>query len=248
MSANTNASTVYQGIPGFPSLTVGSFVDFDVIVQSDGSLVATRIAVEDPLAVDVVIGPLLYVDAHVPALYILGREQQGLDFTNTQILGAMPYSFGNAAFQISGQFAIPQDLPFTASFTAANAIAGQNVFLSSQAMSQAGGYPYTSVTTLTLLPQTINATVTGISASGSFQLYTVQLAPYDPIATLPAAQSGAANLTNPNTVVVYTNSDTQLLTTSSFAVGSVLRFYGLLFDDNGTLRMDYVQVNDGVAE
>ena len=57
-----------------------------------------------------------------------------------------------------------------------------------------------------------------------------------------------SNLTNPNTVVVYTNSDTQLLTTSSFAVGSVLRFYGLLFDDNGTLRMDCVQVNDGVAE
>jgi len=29
--------------------------------------------------------------------------------------------------------------------------------------------------------------------------------------------------------------------------GSVLRFYGLVFNDNGTLRMDCAQVNDGVT-
>ncbi|HEY6338090.1 MAG TPA: hypothetical protein VIW68_06320 [Candidatus Sulfotelmatobacter sp.] len=28
---------------------------------------------------------------------------------------------------------------------------------------------------------------------------------------------------------------------------STLCFYGLVFNDNGTLRMDYAQVNDGVA-
>jgi hypothetical protein len=27
-----------------------------------------------------------------------------------------------------------------------------------------------------------------------------------------------------------------------------LRFYGLVLNDNGTLRMDCAQVNDGVAE
>jgi hypothetical protein len=31
-------------------------------------------------------------------------------------------------------------------------------------------------------------------------------------------------------------------------VGSVVRFYGLVFNDNGMLRMDCAQVNDGVAE
>jgi hypothetical protein len=32
------------------------------------------------------------------------------------------------------------------------------------------------------------------------------------------------------------------------AVGDVLRFNGLVFNDNGTLRMDCAQVNDGVPE
>jgi hypothetical protein len=31
-------------------------------------------------------------------------------------------------------------------------------------------------------------------------------------------------------------------------VGSVVRFNGLLFNDNGTLRMDVAQVNDGVPQ
>jgi Domain of unknown function (DUF5666) len=248
VSVNTNAGTLYQGVPEFSSLTVGTFVDFDVLVQSDGSLTATRVAVLDPLALDVVIGPLLYVDKFVPAIYIWGREQQGLDFAHAQFIGGLPYSFGSATFQISPQFTNLQDLPFPATFTSTNLTAGQNLYLTSPEMSQSGGYPYTSVTTLTLMPQTINGTISGVSTDGAYQLYTVQLAPDDPIVLLPAAQGSASNLLNPSTVVVYTNSDTQLLTSSSFAVGSVLRFYGLLFNDNGALRMDCIQVTDGVAE
>jgi hypothetical protein len=55
-------------------------------------------------------------------------------------------------------------------------------------------------------------------------------------------------LTNPNTVVVYTDSNTQTLNSSALSVGGLFRFYGLVFNDNGTLRMDCSQVNDGVAE
>jgi len=33
----------------------------------------------------------------------------------------------------------------------------------------------------------------------------------------------------------------------ALAPGSTLRFYGLVFNDNGTLRMDCAQVNDGVT-
>jgi len=39
-----------------------------------------------------------------------------------------------------------------------------------------------------------------------------------------------------------------MLNSSAVAVGSVVRFYGLLFNDSGTLRMDCAQVNDGVTE
>jgi hypothetical protein len=55
-------------------------------------------------------------------------------------------------------------------------------------------------------------------------------------------------LTNPNQVVVYVDSNTLQLNTLPLGVGSVLRFNGLVFNDNGTLRMDCAQVNDGVPE
>jgi hypothetical protein len=49
-------------------------------------------------------------------------------------------------------------------------------------------------------------------------------------------------------VVVYTDSNTQMLNSNALAAGSVMRFNGLVFNDNGTLRMDCGQLNDGVAE
>jgi hypothetical protein len=47
---------------------------------------------------------------------------------------------------------------------------------------------------------------------------------------------------------VYVDNNTQQLNSQPLAPGSTLRFYGLVFNDNGTLRMDYPQVNDGVPE
>ncbi len=58
----------------------------------------------------------------------------------------------------------------------------------------------------------------------------------------------ATLLNNPSDVEVYVDSNTQLLNTQPLAVGGAFRFYGLVFNDNGTLRMDCAQVNDGVAE
>jgi hypothetical protein len=43
------------------------------------------------------------------------------------------------------------------------------------------------------------------------------------------------------------DSNTQKLNTRTLASGNTLRFNGLVFNDNGTLRMDCAQVNDGVS-
>jgi hypothetical protein len=53
-------------------------------------------------------------------------------------------------------------------------------------------------------------------------------------------------LTNPQQVVVYADANTQTL---GGGVSSNLgRFTGVIFNDNGTLRMDATQVAGGVAE
>jgi hypothetical protein len=48
LNLTSNASTVFQGISGISSLAVDELLYFDVAVQSDGSLLATRIEVDDP--------------------------------------------------------------------------------------------------------------------------------------------------------------------------------------------------------
>jgi len=53
-------------------------------------------------------------------------------------------------------------------------------------------------------------------------------------------------LTHPNEVQVYVDSNTQ--NTQSLAAGSTLRFYGLVFNDNGTLRIDCGQISYGVTQ
>jgi len=59
---------------------------------------------------------------------------------------------------------------------------------------------------------------------------------------------GVPAVTAPNSVTVYVDTNTQLLNSGDIAVGSQLRFNGVIFYDNGTLRMDCAQVNDGVTE
>ena len=104
------------------------------------------------------------------------------------------------------------------------------------------------LTTITLLPQTIDGVVTALSSEGNFTTYTVTLAPYDLFPNLAVQLGQTTLLRNPNTVVVYADSNTQMLNSGTVNVGGLLRFYGLVFNDNGTLRMDCAEVNDGVTQ
>jgi hypothetical protein len=250
VSASSNNQTVFQGISGAPALSAGMFLNVDGAIQSDGSLLATRIALEDSSAVNDSSGPVITVDNEVPLLTLFGRTELGpLQTIGTQggIYWDLPYlDFSNAAFNISGQLTNLQNLPFVPSFSASNMVAGQNVDITSGSLSLVGPN-YTLANTITLVPQTIDATVVASQQSGSFTDYTVSLASYDLFPTLAVQQGQTTLLNNPSLVEVYIDNNTQLLNTQPLVTGSTLRFYGLVFNDNGTLSMDCAQVNDGVA-
>ena len=93
-----------------------------------------------------------------------------------------------------------------------------------------------------------SGTVSAIGSEGGFTTYAVTLAPYDLFPALALQPDQSAVLTSPNTVIVYADSNTQMLNTNPIAVGSVVRFYGLVFNDKCTLRMDCAQIDNGVAE
>jgi hypothetical protein len=242
LSMQTDSSTVYQGISAFSALTAGMFINMDAAIQSSGSLVATRIEVADTTAVDVLMGKLLDLGpspsvANAAIIDVFGAQQQGPDFVSVPAFFQRYQLAANTTFRTSGQFTNIASLPFPASFDPSNLLAGQNIYVSSPAISFLA-IPTTIATSVTLMPQTINGMVTSVSGSGNFQIYTVALAPNDLLTTLDSATN----------VVVYVDSNTQSLNTSPIAAGSLLRFYGLLFNDNGTFRMDCAQVNDGVTE
>ncbi|MHB8216383.1 MAG: DUF5666 domain-containing protein [Candidatus Sulfotelmatobacter sp.] len=253
VSVTSGSATVFQqGVGSFSALSAGMFVNMDGGLQPDGSLLATRIAVEDPSAINVMTGPLIQVAAAVPVLTVFGRQQQGPLLgpgvpNGTYWGGGAYFDFSGVVFQVSGQLTNLQSLPFSPSFSASNMVAGQNVDVSTASELSLVGPDYTPANVVTLIPQTIDATVAGSSTSGSFTDYTVTLAPYDLFPTLAVQPGQTTLLNNPSQVEVYVDSSTQLLNTQPLAAGSTLRFYGLVFNDNGTLRMDCEQVNDGVA-
>jgi len=243
-------STTYQGIEGFTSLTSGMIVDMDLAIQPDLSLLATRVEAPDPAAPVAFAGPLDYGPFPSPQDWFGGMWTNTLGCNNA---GPMPCDSmllynPSTTFGVSGEYNNLQDPPFAASLTVSSLFLGQNLYVFSPGNPNSQGVE--TATTVTLAPQTINGTVGAIASNNGFGVYTVTLAPYDPI---PAAQqwacSGCYNpLTNPNTVLVYADANTQLLNSTPIDPGSVLRFTGLIFDDNGTLRMDCGQILDGVPE
>jgi hypothetical protein len=255
LSITSGSATVFQqGVSSFSALSAGMFVDMDGALQSDGSLLATRIAVEDLSAINVMTGPLIQVAAEVPDLSVFGRQQQGPLLgpvapgspNGSYWNGGAYFDFSAAVFQVSGQLTKLQSLPFLPSFSASNMVAGQNVDVSTASNLSLAGPNYTPANTITLIPQAIDATVTGSSTSGNFTDYTVTLAPYDLFPALAVQPGQTTLLNNPSQVEVYVDNNTQMLNSQALAAGSNFRFYGLVFNDNGTLRMDCAQVNDGV--
>jgi hypothetical protein len=89
--------------------------------------------------------------------------------------------------------------------------------------------------------------VSAISTTRGFTTYIVTLASYDLFPILAVQPGQTTLLTSPGTVVVYADSNTQTLQGSP-SVGGIFRFYGLVFNDSGTLRMDCAQIAAGVAE
>lgn len=252
IAAQANNATVFQGISGFSALAPGMFLNLDGALQSDGSLLATRIEVENPSALNIYRGPLISIDNLAPSLLLsYGRTEMGPLLTSSfngqsgQYWESPYFDFSNATFQISGQFTNLQSLPFVPSFNATSMVAGQNVDITSGVL-MITGPNYTPIDTMTLIPQTIDATVQGSATSGNFTVYTVSLASYDLFPQLAVQPAQTTLLNNPNQVEVYVDSNTQQLNTQALAPGSTLRFYGLVFNDNGTLRMDCAQVSDGV--
>lgn len=242
---NIDSNTSFQGVTGPAQLIAGLPVEVDAAVQTDGSLLASRVQVYDTNTTNLSVwnGPMVKVGNSTSAATILPRTESGPDVSSAEV----PVIYSGAVFTISSELSNLDQLPFTPSFTAATMVAGQNVAVTMHDASFPFYPNYPTAATLALTPQTINGTVVGISTEGNFNVYTVSLASYDLFPTFAVQTDQTTRLIDAGTVTVYADDTTANRTTQTISDGSVVRFYGLVFNDNGTLRMDSSQISDGVA-
>lgn len=243
----TNSNTVFQGIGNASGLTPGMAVEFDGSVQPDGTVLATRFAVPDPDTTNLMVntGPLVFMPASVPALLQMNQETEG---AVNYVAGFPDFSFGNASFEIWPGLPNVSTLPFPANFNSTNMVAGQMASITSHVTTPEPGPVFVPATTMTLMPQTINGRVTATGSAGAFTTYTVQLAPYSYFPTFAVQPEQHTLLTSPQEVVVYVDQNAHIAAAVQPGPGSTLRFFGVIFNDNGTLRMDCLRVSDGVPE
>jgi hypothetical protein len=245
-TVETNVSTIYQGVSAFSSLAAGMPVEFDGTLQSDGTLLASRIAVFDTNTTNLSVwsGPLLSVDSSARTLFALGRVFAG------PVYGGQlaPFDSSQAKFQVSGELSNLGSLPFTPVFSNSTMVPGQNVDLTFHEATYPSGNGVPPIATMTLVSQTIDGQITAINQSGNFTAYTVWLATNDPLASLAFQVDQNNLLTNPRVVTVYVDNNTQTLNSLPLAVNGIMRFTGLVFNDNGALRMDCAQINDGYVQ
>jgi len=232
------SSTVFQGpnaATTLASLTAGELVEVDFTTQTSGTLLATRVQLLPPnpggQPLNLLTGPVTTLVAGTGFKMVL--MQPAGPSLNPSNIGAI-YTVDTSSstvFAISPQIVSLAGLPFTPSFTAANLAAGQTVAVTTSAIS---GTTATAADVY-LAPQTVDGTVTAISTSGSYDVYTLSL----------ASGSAFASLSGASTVVVYASSATAAMSSTSIAVGSQGRFNGLIFNDSGTFRMVAAVCPDG---
>lgn len=246
-NVNTNVTTTYQGIASAEGLTAGMAVDLDGVLAADGSVLATRVAVPDTDTTNLVVnqGPVIELQSSSPILQQVNQEADG---SQQYIDGWGAYSFGDANFAIWGGLTNVTSLPFVASFAADKMVTGQMVAITSHVTS-VGPFPtYVPATVVTLMPQTIDGVVRATGTASPFTTYTIQLAPYDVFPQFAVQGGQTTVLTSPSQVVVYTDQNTQTVDAGTPTEGSMLRFTGVIFNDNGTLRMDCTQIAGGVSQ
>ncbi len=247
LTLTSNSATVFQGVAGFSALAANMLFNFDAAIQSDGSLLATRIEVPDATAVAGTGGPYVLPVVGPGVFQTQTLEQNGCTIVQVPFCGNI-YHLNNTVFQVSGELTNVANLPFPATFTSANFLQGQNVLVTSSGVPD--NRSIIEAVTVNLLPQTLNGTVSAMSNENGFAVYTVTLAPYD---LLPVLQNYTSltpppHLTNPTSIVVYADTNATFLNSGTIGLGSLIRFRGVIFDDNGTARMDATAIYDGVTE
>jgi hypothetical protein len=231
----TNSTTMFaNGSMG--SMANGMTVMVDATLQSDGSLMATRIeSMMNPSGM--MGGGIVTAVTGQPAtaFNIVMQNGAGTGMMGSYFAaGATVNLNSNATFTIDHDNIDISGLPFTPTFDASHIYVGQTVMpVSSSGMMSGGmmgGGPMAGTITasnLYLEPQGLSGTAGSSIAPGATSTFTL---------TLPS-DSAFTSLTGAKSVTVFQQSGTTVSGGGTIASGTSVHCYGLLFFDGGQWKM-----------
>jgi hypothetical protein len=235
----TNSSTVFDGTT-MSSMASGMGVLVDASLQSDGSLLATRVQSMMESG-GVMGGGIITTVTGQPPTSLIMVMQNG---TGTGMMSS--YFAAGATVDLSGSttYDIDQDgmdmsgLPFTPTFDSSDIHAGQSVMpISSSGMMSGGmgggmmggGSMGGTITAsqVELMPQGLTGTASASISGGTTTSFTL---------TLPS-DCAFTTLTGATSVIVFQQPETIVSGTSPIASGIAMHAFGLLFYDGGQWKM-----------
>ena len=234
----TNSSTVFDGT-SMGSMSSGMLVIVDATMQSDGSMLATKIRSMMGSGGAMGGGVITAVTGQPPTQLTMvmqngaGTGMMASDFAagvTINLSGSTTYEIDDDNMDMSG-------LPFTPVFDASHVYVGQSVMPISSGgmMSGSGGGMMgggsmagtMTASSLELAPQGLSGTVATAISSGSATNFML---------TLPS-DSAFTTMTGATSVTVYQQTATTVAGTSPIASGSTVHAFGLLFFDGGKWKM-----------
>jgi len=235
----TNSSTVLNGT-SMSSMANGMLLIVDATLQSDGSLMATRVQ-SMMNSGGVMGGGIITSVAGSPATALTLVMQNGVGtgmMSSDFAAGATVDLGGSTTYQIDEDNMDMAGLPFTPTFDDSHIYAGQAVMpISSSGMMSGGmgggmmgGSPLAgTITTSEVLlePQGLTGTSTTAISSGATTSFTL---------TLPS-DSAFTTLTGATSVTIFQQPQTTVTGSAPIASGSSVHAFGLLFFDAGQWKM-----------
>ena len=223
MTFNTDSSTEFESpLAGVSSLTNGMVVEVHGVTQSDGSLLATKVASESETADGMEAEGLVVSTTGNPVTqFVVVVQDESSSSSSTPPLGSnlTVNVDGNTQFRIHDHNVDLSNLPFTPTFDATTLAAGQAVDADSDSTSSST----ITASKVRLDEQSLTGTVSNFTQNGSQATFTLTV----------AGDSAFASLTGTTTVTVYQQANTHLDGISSVSNGSTVRVRGLLFANSG---------------
>jgi len=208
----------------------------DAVMQPDGTMMATEI--EDMMTSGgaMAMGLVTSLTGNpVSQLNLVAHDVSGGGMMSSNLAGVMTVSIGTGtSFSIDSDNVDMSNLPFAPTFDSTMISKGQFVDADSNSGMMSGGMGggmmgggTLTATDLRLEEQGFSGTVSGYIASGSQATFTL---------TLPSG-SAFTTLTGTNSITVFQQAGTQLMSLTSVGNGNSVHVRGLLFLDAGAYKL-----------